>query len=90
MLDLTLEKNQSKEIERVVEGYSESEKLVVRIAGRYLEIRTYQSRNGPRLRIPWTRIHRNAIELELEIARRMKKGPAANVSVRRGTQETLL
>ncbi len=80
MLDLTLEENMAKEIERIVEGYSFDEKLVVRITGRYLEIRAYRSRTAPVVRLSWTRIHRNAIatELELEI-RKKRKGVKIDV-----------
>ncbi len=73
MLDLTREENQGKEIERVVEGYGDDEKLVVRITGRYLEVRTYRARTAPVVRITWTQLHRNAIARDLEAERRSSK-----------------
>lgn len=70
MIDLTREDQQRKGIERLVEGYSEHEKLSVRITGAALEITTHDT-DGPVITIPWTRIHRQAIEAELAAARQL-------------------
>lgn len=64
MIDLTREDQARKGIERLVEGYSEHEKLEVRITGAALEITTHDT-DAPVLTIPWARIHRNAMEAEL-------------------------
>jgi len=70
MIDLTREDQVRKAIERIVQGYSEHEKLAVRITGAALEIATHET-DGPVLTIPWTRIHRQAIEAELAAARQL-------------------
>lgn len=64
MIDLTKKENQAKKIQRIVEGYSADEKLVVRITHRGVEIGRGQP--VPMLFfVSWARIHRDAIEREL-------------------------
>ena len=70
MIDLTTDSNARKGIERLVEGYSEHEKLAVRITGAALEITTHDT-DELVLVIPWTRIHRQAMKIELATLRRL-------------------
>lgn len=69
MIDLTKPENEGKSIQRVVEGYSDGEKLVARITARGVEI----GRGQPvpmMFFVSWTRIHRDAIERELADTRK--------------------
>ncbi len=89
MIDLTREDQARKGIERLVEGYSEHEKLAVRITGTALEITTHDAdfdnfgHGRPVLTIPWTRIHRQAVEAELAAHRR----GGVKIDVRRQNDE---
>ena len=73
MIDLTLEKNLGKTIERVVEGYSSDEKLVVRITCDGVELRSHRSLTAPVVSVTWARIHRTAIAAELEATRKLSE-----------------
>ncbi len=71
MIDLTKKENQEKKLERIVEGFG-TEKLVVRINSRGVELRTFERQTTrPIVSVTWDRIHRDAIDRELEAARQL-------------------
>ncbi len=67
MLDLTLEENEGKSIERVVDG--PDGKLVVEISAKGVAIRPYRTQVPP-VFAHWRTIYVDAIQRELEASRR--------------------